>query len=82
MPASPSRPPDRPPLERPGTRQIWTRSLILGAVLALFIAIAFGRFEGDRILSLFILWVVPLVLVLGGLFMWLNRPGGGTSGGR
>jgi hypothetical protein len=53
----------------------------MGAVLALFIAIAFGRFESERIVSLFILWSVPLVLVLGGLFTWVNRSPG-RGGGR
>ncbi len=82
MPAAPSSPPEPPKrtsVTPPTVRQIWTRAIVVAAVLALFVAIAFGRFETERVVRLFILWAVPLALVLGGLFTLLNRP---SSGGR
>jgi hypothetical protein len=73
-PAPSDRPADRPVLPPPTPREIWVRSLVIGAVAALFIAVAFGRFESDRMIPLFIGWAVPLVLAFGLLFTFLNRP--------
>ncbi len=63
----------------PTDRQIWTRAIVMAAVLALFVAIAFGRFETERVIRLFILWAVPLALALGGLFTLINRPSSGRK---
>ncbi len=83
MPEQPSIPPEpsrRTTVTPPTVRQIWMRAVIMAVVLALFVAIAFGRFETERVVRLFILWAVPLALVFGGLFTLLNRPTG--DGGR
>lgn len=58
---------------RPTVRQIWTRSLIIAAVFGLFVAVGFGRWESARILTIFIVATLIALVVLGGLFTWLNR---------
>jgi uncharacterized membrane protein len=88
VPASPPAPPEprtapttgRPRPVPPTTRQVWVRSLVIAAVLALFVAVAFGRFETGRMVGLFVGWAIPLALLLGALFTWLNRPRAGTGG--
>lgn len=67
------RPEPTPPAERPSLVQIWIRSLVIGAVLGLFVAVGFGRFETSRVLTI---WIVAglIITVIAGLgFTWLNR---------
>jgi hypothetical protein len=75
----PDQPSNRPELTsgtgatRPTVRQIWTRSLIIAAVFGLFVAVGFGRWESARILTIFIVATLIALVILGGLFTWLNR---------
>ena len=77
MPAPPPVQPETPrrPVTPPTVRQIWTRSLIIAAVLGLFVAVAFGRFESERSLTLFVVVTLIAAVVLGALFTRLNADG-------
>ncbi len=78
MPAPPPVPPETPPrrpVTPPTTRQIWTRSLVIGAVLGLFVSVGFGRFESERSLILFVVVTAIAAVVLGVLFSRLNAGG-------
>lgn len=80
MPASPSRTPEptpsRTPVIPPTPRQIVVRSVVIAAVIGLFVAVGYGRWETARTVTLFVIVTVIAAVVLVALFTALNRGAG------